>query len=57
MPLLNGNESDTCDNCGTQTTKLKLARHEKRGSVWKIALYPRSQFLHTIPIRINSSYC
>ena len=25
MPLLSRNEKVTCDNCGTQTTKLNLA--------------------------------
>ena len=29
MPTLNRYEKVTCDNCGTQTTKLKLARHKK----------------------------
>ena len=33
MPSLNRNEKITCDNCGTQTTKLDLARHKKRCSV------------------------
>ena len=33
MPSLNRNEKITCDNCGTQTTKLNLARHKKRCSV------------------------
>ena len=32
MPSLNRNEKVTCENCGTQTTKLKLARHKKRCS-------------------------
>ena len=34
MPSLNRNEKVTCENCGTQTTKLNLARHKKRCSVW-----------------------
>ena len=29
MPSLNRNEKVTCENCGTQTTKLNLARHRK----------------------------
>ena len=29
MPLLNRNEKITCENFGTQTTKLNLARHKK----------------------------
>ena len=33
MPSLNRNEKVTCDNCGTQTTKLNLARHKRRCSV------------------------
>ena len=33
MPSLNRNEKVTCDNCGTQTTKLNLARHKKWCSV------------------------
>ena len=33
MPSLNRNEKITCDNCGTQSTKLILARHQKRCSV------------------------
>ena len=33
MPSLNRNEKVTCENCGTQTTKLNVARHKKRGSV------------------------
>ena len=33
MPSLNGNEKVTCENCGTQTTKLYLARHKNRCSV------------------------
>ena len=32
MPSLNRNENVTCENCGTQTTKLNLARHKKRCS-------------------------
>ena len=30
MPSLNRNEKFTCEKCGTQTTKLNLARHKKR---------------------------
>ena len=33
MPALNRNEKVICENCGTQTTKLNLARHKKRCSV------------------------
>ena len=33
MPSLNRNEKVTCEICGTQTTKLNLARHKKRCSV------------------------
>ena len=33
MPLLNRNEKVTCAKCGTQITKLNLARHEKSCSV------------------------
>ena len=33
MPSLIRNEKFTCDNCGTHTTKLNLARHKKRCSV------------------------
>ena len=33
MPSLNRNEKVTCYNCGTQTTKLNLARLKKRCSV------------------------
>ena len=33
MPSLNRNEKVTCENCGTQTTKLNLARHKKKFSV------------------------
>ena len=33
MPSLNRYEKVTCENCGTQTTKLNLARHKKRWSV------------------------
>ena len=33
MPSLNRNEKLTCKNCGTQTTKLNLARRKKRCSV------------------------
>ena len=29
MLSLNRNEKITCENCGTQTTKLNLARHKK----------------------------
>ena len=29
MPSLNRYEKVTCENCGTQTTKLNLARHNK----------------------------
>ena len=29
MPSLNRYEKTTCENCGTQTTKLNLARHKK----------------------------
>ena len=29
MPSLNRYEKVTCENCGTQTTKLSLARHKK----------------------------
>ena len=32
MPSLNRYEKFTCENCGTQTTKLNLARHKKRCS-------------------------
>ena len=32
MPSLNRNEKVTCENCGTQTTKLNLARHKKSRS-------------------------
>ena len=32
MPSLNRNQKVTCDNCGTQNTKLNLARHEKNCS-------------------------
>ena len=32
MPSLNRNEKVTCENCGVQVTKLKLARHKKRCS-------------------------
>ena len=32
MPSLNRYEKVTCENCGTQTTKLSLARHKKRCS-------------------------
>ena len=32
MPSLNRNDKVTCENCGTQTTKLNLARHKKRCS-------------------------
>ena len=31
-PWLNRNEKVTCENCGTQTTKLNLTCHKKRGS-------------------------
>ena len=37
MPSLNRNEKVTFENCGTQTTKLNLARHKKRCSV--VTLY------------------
>ena len=33
MPSLNRYDKVTCENCGTQTTKLNLARHKKRCSV------------------------
>ena len=33
MPSLNRNEKVTCENCGTQTTKLNLACYKKRCSV------------------------
>ena len=33
MPSLNRNEKVTFENCGTQTTKINLARHKKRCSV------------------------
>ena len=33
MPSLNRNEKIACENCGTQTTKLNLARHKKKCSV------------------------
>ena len=33
MPSLNRNEKVICRNCGTQTTKLNLARHKKKCSV------------------------
>ena len=33
VPSLSRNEKVTCENCGTQTTKLIPARHEKRSSV------------------------
>ena len=33
MLLLNRNEKITCENCGTQTTKVNLARHKKKCSV------------------------
>ena len=33
MPSLNRNGKVTCENCGTQTTKLNLARHKKSCSV------------------------
>ena len=33
IPSLNQKEKVTCENCGTQTTKLNLARHKKRCSV------------------------
>ena len=33
MPLLYRNEKFTCEHCGTQTTKLNLARHKKKCSV------------------------
>ena len=33
MPSRNRNEKVTCENCGTQTTKLNLARHKIRCSV------------------------
>ena len=29
MPSLNQKEKVTCENCGTQTTKLSLERHKK----------------------------
>ena len=29
IPSFNQNEKVTCDNCGTQTTKLNFARHKK----------------------------
>ena len=32
MPSLNRYEKVTCENCGTQTTKLNLAPHKKRCS-------------------------
>ena len=33
MPSINRYEKVTCENCGTQTTKLNLARHKKSCSV------------------------
>ena len=33
MPSLSRNEKVTCENCGTQITKLNLARHKKSCSV------------------------
>ena len=33
MPSLFRNKKGTCENCGTQTKKLNLARHKKRCSV------------------------
>ena len=33
MPFLNAYETVTCEFCGTQTTKLVLARHKKSCSV------------------------
>ena len=32
MPSLNRNEKVTCENCGTQVTKINLLRHKKRCS-------------------------
>ena len=34
MPSLHRYEKVTCENCGTQTTKLNLARHKKRCSAY-----------------------
>ena len=46
MPSLNRIEKILCDNCGTKTTKLNLARHKKM-FIWNTVLYPLSQFLLT----------
>ena len=40
MPSLNRNEKVTCDNCGTQTTKLNLERHKKRCSIGRLYCTP-----------------
>ena len=37
MPSLNRYEKVTCENCGTQTTKLNLARHKKSCSGGKMS--------------------
>ena len=44
MPSLNQYENVTCDNCGTQTTKLNLARHKKRCSAGTLHCSQRPNF-------------
>ena len=44
MPSLNRHEKVTCENCGTQTTKLNLARHKKRCSAGTLYCIQCSNF-------------
>ena len=40
---LNRKDEDTCDNCGFQTTKLKIALSHEEMLSWNLVLYPISQ--------------
>ena len=44
MPSLNRNEKHVCEICGTQTTKLYLARHKWRYSTGSLKCPSRTNF-------------
>ena len=56
MPPLNGYEKVTCENCGTQTTKLKLARHKKTCSV-RTLYCTQCPYFSTTSGWLELSYC
>ena len=53
MPSLNRYEKVTCENCGTQTTKLNHARHKKKCSVGTLYCTQRSNFTTKLQNDLN----